>query len=240
MFTDIGVTMWRLRPPQDTEKDRLLLPVVDDKGQRNMWLAERVGTDTAFKTGDRVRFAVETSVPGYLYVIDRETVANGSFGKPLLIFPASEKEDNSVRPGMLFDFPDRNEDMPYLKINPVNVNYSGELLTVIISPKKLTGVVTDKDGYVTNGTWLADLEFGSDVEIYSRTDTADEVYSKSESEGSCGIKTRELRPDKSANSPCGSASRPLTTDEPLPQSIYRVIGAPGQPAVAFIKLAVRR
>ena len=140
---------------------------------------------------------------------------------------------------MLFDFPDRNDQWPYLKINPKKANYSGELLTVIISPKPLTGIQADKDGYVKNGTWLTDLEFGSNVEIYSRTDTGDLIYSKAESEGSCGIKTRELRPEKSADSPCGSASRLLTRDEPMPQSIYRVIGTAGQPAVAFVKLTVR-
>lgn len=238
--TDIGLTMWRLRPTMDSEKGFLLLPVLlDDKRTKQMWLAERVDTDAAFKADDRVRFAIESSSKGYLYVIDRETLSNGSFGQPILIFPAKESDDNTVRPGLLFDFPDRNDEWPYLKIQPKKANYTGELMTIIVSSKPLTGITTDGKGHIRNGAWLADLESEANVEIFSRADMADKIYSKPESEGSCGIKTRELRPETTADTPCGIQTRELTRDEPLPQSIYRVKGRAGQPAVAFVKLNVK-
>ncbi|MEP6789665.1 MAG: DUF4384 domain-containing protein [Acidobacteriota bacterium] len=239
--TELGVTVWRLRPPRESEKDNILFTVLlEDKKTTAKWLAERVGTDTAFKAGDKVRFAVETSTPGYIYVIDRETLANGSFGQPLLIYPTSASDDNLIKPGELFDFPDRNDPGgAYLNIDPKKPGYSGELVTVIISPKPLTGITTDKDGYVTNGTLLTDLEFGASFEIYSREDSDNKFYSKAESDGSCGIKTRELRPPgASTQAPCGSATRPLGVNEPLPQTIYSVTSYAGEPVVAFLKMNV--
>jgi hypothetical protein len=236
-FTEIGITMWRLRPRHGNESG-YLLPVKGDKDNREMWLSERVPEDTVFKAGDRVRFAIESSTAGYLYVFDRETYADGSFGQPVMIFPEGPDGDNSVRPGMLFDIPDQREDLPYFNMMPRKPNYTGELLTIIVAPKPLTLFKTDNAGKLKNGDALSELEFGAQVEVFSRSDMQNKVFSKAEAESTCGVKTRELRRDKS-DTPCGTGTRQLTRDEPLPQSIYRVKGPAGQPAVAFVKLAVK-
>ncbi len=237
-ITEIGVTGWRLRPPRAKENGQLL-PVIDSNKLRQMWLAERVGIDTTFSAGDKIRFAVESSDVGYLYVFDRETHADGSLGIPYLIFPENSLDDNSVGPGMIVDIPDQRDDVPYFNINPKNPNYSGEMLTVIISPTPITNFKTDRDGKLANSEYLTELEFGTEVELYSRADTADKIFSKSESESTCGSATRRSEQSKAAGKPCGVRSRQLTRDEPLPQSIYRVKGTTGQPAVAFVKLVVR-
>lgn len=235
--TEIGVTMWKMRPPRKDEVGQLL-PVIDETKTRRNWLAERVGLDTVFKAGDKVRFAIESSTTGYLYVIDRETFSNGSIGAPFLIFPESPEDDNSVRPGMLVDIPDQREDVPYFNIDPKKPNYTGELLTVIISPTRLTNIKTNDEGMVTNSDELKGIELGAEVEIFSRSDTTDRVYSKAESESACGVKSRKLERAKSTDSPCGDTRRQLTREEALPQSIYRVKGFVGLPAAAFIKLSV--
>jgi hypothetical protein len=238
--TEIGVTLWRLRAPRRSEANSFLLPVLDDNGERKMWLAERVPIDTVFDSGDRVRFAIESSVSGYLYVFGRETYSDGSLGAPYPIFAASKTDTNAVRPGMLFDIPDQREDLPYLKINPKKENYTGELLTIIISPKPNGDLGLDKNGNLRDGESLSELEFGSDVEVFSRTDTADKIYSKLESEASCGVKTRELvRENPNATDPCATRTRELTREQALPQTIYRIHGVSGKPAVAFVKLAAR-
>lgn len=215
--TEIGITVWRMRPPRALDTG-FLLPVRDENGDKKMWLSERVAPGTVFKLGDKVRFAVESSKPGYLYIFDRETYADGSFGEPTLIFPETEAGNNSVKPGMLVDVPDRGEEWPYFNLSTKKPRYAGELLTIIISPQKLTNLKTDENGKLKGGIDLTDFEFGPEVEIFTRTDTSDRFFSKAESE---------------------SASRSLTRDEPLPQSIYRVKAATGQPAVAFLNLAVR-
>jgi len=235
--TEVGVTLWRLRPAKPGEVG-VLLPV---KGDPRGWLAERVPDETVFKAGDRVRFAIESSDSGYLYVFDRETYSDGSFGEPLMLFPdpARMNENNAVRPGLLFDIPDQREDLPYFNMTPRKDTYSGEMLTVVISPKPITAFKPDSNGRLKNPESLTELEFGAQVEIFSRSDNENKVFTKSEAQSTCGAKTRELERDTSDRSPCGVTSRQLTRDEPPPQSIYRVTSAAGQPAVAFIKLAVR-
>ena len=237
--TEIGVTMWRLRQPTQAEAGSFLLPVLDDNQERKMWLAERVSLDTVFAPGDRVRFAIESSDSGYLYVFGRETYSDGSLGAPYPIFAASKVDSNMVRPGMLFDIPDQREDLPYLKIDPKKPNYTGELLTIVISPKPAADLAVDKSGNLKNGEGLAELEFGSEVEIFSRTDSVNKIFSKAEAEASCGVKTRELVREPTGTDPCGIQARKLTRDEALPQTIYRIKGLSGRPAVAFVKLAVR-
>jgi hypothetical protein len=49
-----------------------------------------VATDTVFHAGDRIRFAVETNAPGYLYIIQ-----HGSSGNWKPMFPSPEIDDGS-------------------------------------------------------------------------------------------------------------------------------------------------
>lgn len=237
--TEVGVTIWRLRPPRAADKGPKL-PVQVNDSKVVMWTPERVGTDTVFTKGDRIRLAIESSVSGYLYIINSEIYSNGGFGRPMLIFPATVNEDNSVGPGQLVDVPDKNEELPYFFINPKGADYAGEHLTFIVSPKPLTNLKTDNEGYIRDLDYLAEFEEHSDVEVYSRTDTQDKAYTQEEAESACGAKARELTREKLAAKPCGTKSRELTRGEPLPQSIYRVKSATGRPAVAFISLSVKR
>lgn len=239
--TDIGITLWKLRPPRSKEVGHLL-PVRDETDTVRMWLAERVPTDTIFKVGDKIRFAIESSDSGYLYVIDRETFADGTYGEPLLVFPASPDEDNAIGPGMLFDLPDQREDNPYFNLQVVKsggAEMTGDLLTVIISPKPLSIFKPDEKGYVKNSDDLVALEAAAEVEIFSRTDSDNKVFSKVEAEATCGQKTRGLVREKSTDKPCGNLSRQLNREEAKPQAIYRTKVPAGQPAVAFVRLAVR-
>lgn len=234
--SEIGVTMWKLRPSRTTD-DGYKLPVLVNN-LREMWTAERVNLDSIFGAGDRVRLAIESSASGYIYVIDSETYADGTFGDPILMFSAATDEDNSVKPGMLVDIPDQAEDLPYFLINPKQANYTGELLTVIISPKPLTNMKIDANGKIKNLDDLIELETKADAEIFSRNDTEDKIYSKTEAESACGAKTRELTREKATS--CTNQTRQLTREEPLPQTIYRVKTQSGQPIVAFISLNVKR
>ena len=140
---------------------------------------------------------------------------------------------------MLFDYPDQNDRYAYLNLDTKKALYAGEVMTIIISPKPLTIMKKDKEGNLKDSEELAALEFGSDVEIFSRSDTADRIYSKTESSSACGVKARELVREKTSGRPCGAAAGQLSRDDAEPQSIYHVKVSPGQPAVAFIKLSVQ-
>lgn len=236
--TEIGVTMWRLRPPLRGEAGpKLRVKVKKDADE--MWTAERVSTDTVFRAGDRVRIAIESSVSGYLYVINSELYSTGSVGPPTLIFPIFADEDNSVEPGMLIDIPDKAENYPYFSLKPQKANYAGELLTFIVSPEPLTKMRVDDEKHITDLGYLSDVEEDSEAEVFSRTDLRDKLYTAAEAEAGCGAKTRELLRGKTSGKPCGANTRQLTREEPLPQSIYRVKSITGRPVAAIVSLNVR-
>ena len=78
----LGITLWRLRPAaaSDDTQARLLEQEADSEV---VLVGERVGSDTIFKEGQKVRLGVESPRTGYLYVIDREQYADGTFNQLL-------------------------------------------------------------------------------------------------------------------------------------------------------------
>jgi len=238
--TEIGVTMWKVRPPKSREVGKQL-PCKDETGTTRMCIAERVPTDTAFKLGDKVRFAIESSDAGYLYIIDRETFSDGTFGDPILLFPESGQDDNQIGPGMLFDLPDQREEDPppyflFKRGSKGSAVLTGDVLTVVISPKPLSFDV-DQSGKIKDDDALVAMESVAEVEIFNRTDKADRIFSNVEAEAACGPKTRSLAREKSSSRPC---TRQLFREESAPQALYRVKGQAGQPAVAFVRLSLQQ
>jgi len=214
-----SIAIWKLRPPLRAEAG-FKLPV-KVSGSVQMWTAERVSTDSVFRSGDRIRLAVESPVRGYLYVINSELGSDGSMGHPHLIFPETAAQDNSVVPGMLVDIPDQRDELPYLVMNPKKLNYTDEGLAIVISPIRLK-IKTDGTGKIESLDDLDDITINADAEIFVRTDQRDKVYSNAESQSTCGARSRQLTREKTAEQPCGAATRQLTREEPLPQTIYRV------------------
>ena len=235
-----GLTIWKLRPAREGE-DGFFFEVKDDGGLIKLFLAERVDIDSGFSEGDRVRFGIESQLAGYLYIFDRETYSDGTLGQPRLLFPESELQDNSIVPGMLVDVPDQRASINRFKFEVTKTNYTGELITVVISPTRLPPIKTDVRGHLLDIEPLLDIEYKSSARFYSRSDMEDKLYSKAESEAACGSKTRELVPDaaRTKTRPCGTMTRELTPDGPAPQAIYEVTHPKGRPFALLFRLAVQ-
>lgn len=230
---DIGVTIWKMRRPLPSDNGVQLIVKAD--GRDEMWSSVRVDPLSPFRAGDKIRIGIESPNAGYLYVMNSEVSTDGSFGEPSLIFPTSDAKFNSVTAGMLVDIPDQKENYPYFTLRPSRGNYAGELLAIIITPKKLDFQLDDK-GKVLNVGSVIDLDSEIDFQIFASIDTNGEIYSQAESDAACGAKTRELVREKREQTPCGSTTRSLTRDAPPPQTIYRVNTYAGRPAIALIRL----
>ena len=102
---EIGVTIWRLQPTSANDGSARVL--VMEEARPTEWTPQRIEADTPLKVGERVRLSIESPRAGYLYVIDREQYADGSYGDAYLIFPTLRTRggDNEVRPGKLIDIP---------------------------------------------------------------------------------------------------------------------------------------
>ena len=136
---EIGVTVWRLRPPRPSDAGGRLL--VLDGLKKEQWVAERIEANAPLQIGDRVRITIESPRPGYLYIIDREQYADGSFGEGMLIFPTQNTRggDNRVEPGKLIDIPSQEDQYSYFTAQPAGERRDqvAEVLTIILVPQAL-------------------------------------------------------------------------------------------------------
>ncbi len=218
---ELGVTFWRLRPAADDETDAPTFPVKINNAVEE-WTAERVGSTTNFQKGDRVRFTVEASRSGFMYIVNREFYADGTVAEADLIFPTLRTRggDNRVTAGSLIDIPGTSDSVPYFTIKPRRADYAGEELAVIISPIKIPGIEPEMRAQkITRETvekWLQD--WGTTLDIYDAEDGEGIAYTASEA--------------NAAN----VQSRSLTQEEPLPQTIYRVQAKPNAPLVVLLRM----
>ena len=218
----VGVTIWRLRESRASDlPDSRLLIQEDAAAPAVEWTPERVEADTAFTEGERIRLSIESPRDGYLYVIDREQYADGTMSDPYLIFPTLRMRggDNSVSAGKLIELPDRSA----FRLRGMRPDYRGELLTVIVASKPLADVSAGPSALRLDGAIVARWEnqWGGRVQRF-------------ELEGGAG------RPYSRVEKQAGVEGRLLTQDDELPQTIYHVIGPPGDPLVVSVPLRIAK
>jgi hypothetical protein len=136
-YVRLGVTIWRFSPTQCAIPD-CPMPVEGTRGLIDT-AGTRVDDNVAFSTGERVRIGLESlSHEGFIYVIDREQFADGTFGDPYLIFPTKRihNGNNYARPGLQIQLPRAEGCFCVKSRNPQRVLVSDNLI-VIVSPQPL-------------------------------------------------------------------------------------------------------
>jgi hypothetical protein len=206
---EIGVTIWRLRPAGGNDGGARVL--VMENAQPTQWIPERVEADTPLAVGERVRLSIESPRSGYLYVIDREQYADGSYGDAFLIFPTLRTRggDNQVRPGKLIDIPAQEDNPSYFTLVPSasRSDQVAEILSIIVMPQPMENLrITDRPLKISKSDvakWEA--SGAGEVERFEMVGGAGTPWSQAEM----------------AASAAGS-SRILTQEEPTPQTVYRI------------------
>ena len=222
---EIGVTFWRLRPLKSFEEDDAPTFAVNTGDGIENWTAERVSSTTKFKANDRLRFTIESSRSGYLYIVSREFYTDGTTGRAELIFPTlktSGKGNNRVVAGSLIDIPDARAAAPYFRVNPKRKDYAGEEVIVIISPTRLPSVKIGTEAVAVESEkiekWVAD--WGTTVDIYDAADGEGVALTRTEAEA--------------AN------TRALTQEEPLPQTRYRFKARTNEPVLMVVQIQAKK
>ena len=220
VFAQMGLTMWRFRPSKVTDKTKEL--VEEDDGQQVEWTLERMAEGTALSPGQRVRLSFESlSRTGFLYVVDREEYADGTFGDPILIFPTQKSMDNDrVEPGRLTYIPSATGRFR-IKPSESAKTYVGESLTIIVSPKPLI----DEGQLQTKAIKLQPEQFNRWLKQWKSTGT------KFEMDGGTGqVMTPAEQSAAKLNSPL------LSQEDPVPQTIYRLAVKPDDPLLIVLPL----
>jgi hypothetical protein len=222
---EIGVTVWRLRPSRANDEGARVL--VLDGLKQSQWTPERIEAGTPVNIGDRIRISVESPRPGFLYIIDREQYADGSFGEPMLIFPTlrTRAGDNRVLPGRLIDIPAQEDQYSYFTAQPSGDRRDqvAEVLTIILLSKPLPLEIGQQPLKVSNtqiSTW--EKTWGGIAERLELVDGAGRTWTKEE---------------KIAGAANG---RQLTQGGPPPQTVYRVAGQAGGPLLVTVPLRYAR
>lgn len=202
----IGITLWQLSEVRPQTNLETLLENAD--GKKRYLLPERVSIDTIFEPYDLVRFTVESSRRGYLYIIDQEMFADGTIGDAYLVFPSKRINNgiNLIAPGKPIELPDLKGNPFYFELRPENQNgdsLTAEILTVIITDQPIPGV---KIGEIPSLIIEKTLEswrtkWVGRVEIFETDEHAD--YTKNEKNAANGNIT-------------------LNADDPLPQTVFMV------------------
>ena len=206
--SEIGVTIWKLRPATAGDTARLL---VQDPQGAMQWTPQRVEAGMPLALGDRVRVSVESPRDGYLYVIDREQYADGTTSEPYLIFPTTRARggDNRVTAGRLVELPAQTDAPPFFTLQATKPNQVAELITVLISQKPLMDV-TPGPGPLALGRDLVarwEKDAGSTVEQLEMVGGAGRAWSAEEQRAGA------------------DATRLLTQQDPPPQTVFRVVTA---------------
>lgn len=215
----LGITIWRLRPANTNDTGARML--VRDKS----WVPERVAAGTSFREGDQLRLSIESAQSGYLYVVDRELLVDGSTGPAMLIYPwAGVQMSNQVGPGKLIDIPAQDDNPSYFTARRSSPSHAGEILTVIVTSSPLNLPVSDKPLQISNAD-LAQWEklLGGPTEHLEMEGGAGETWTTQEQQAAI---------------PAGG--RQLTREDPAPQTIYRVFGIDKKGLLVNVRLLYGR
>ena len=198
----VGVTIWRFEPGT-AESSNAERSASGNYWNKADWVPRRVEADIKFREGDSLRISIESSFDGYLYVVNRDLLADGTYGETNLIFPAVG-ENNWLEGGKLIDIPAQDE--PPFKATPKR-DQSSELLTIIVTSSPL------------------ELRLGpSPIPIFEKQLREWEERWGGETErlemnGGAG-QIRTVEEQLAASS---TPSRQLTREDPMPQTIYSLI-----------------
>ena len=131
----LGFTLWRFQPASDEDQSKGLTEVSPQTGKLQKSARLEVGTPLA--VGDQIRIGIESlSHDGYLYIVEREKYADGSYGAANLVFPTlrSRGGNNFVRAGVLTSIPASTN---FEITRDTERRQTAEELIIIVSPKIL-------------------------------------------------------------------------------------------------------
>ena len=222
--TQLGLTIWRLR--RSAAADIGARIIVHQEGETEEWTPERIESNTPLRIGERIRFSFESPQAGYLYVIDREQYAGGLMGDPYLIFPTTRTRegDNQVGPGRIIEIPGQDDRPNYFSLSRTRLDQTGELLTVIITPKPIEGITIGAKPLRLSSQQVAQWEeqWGAFTEKFEMAGGVGKSWTRAEQEAGA------------------NATRQLTQDDPGPQTIYRVAVKQGAPLLVKVELRYSR
>jgi hypothetical protein len=224
-YVRIGVTIWRFSPSQCAIPNCPLL--TGEKGLIDTAAGARVDDSAALSTGERVRLGLESlSHDGFVYVIDREQYADGTFGEPYLIFPTKNIHNGSnyARPGLQIQLP-RAEGCFCVKSRSLQRVLAADNLIVIVSPQPLLS--PEEIG-------TKEIPLPARLAVYVSRAAREQVHHGTLKDG---VGLEHSAPEKAAGTKGLFDTEPVLTQSDLPpQNVYQSLVTRGSAAVFSLYL----
>lgn len=218
-FAQLGVTLWRFRKTKSTDVTKELIE--EDEGPVE-WTLERISDGTLLSPGQRIRLSFESlSRSGYVYVVNREEYADGTFGEPTLIYPTQKSVGtNNIEPGKLVYIPSATGRF-IIKPSDSVKKHVAESITIIVSTRPL--IADDQLG--PKSIKLRPEQFNAWQKEWAVTPT------KFEMDGGVGQSMTQTEQTAAKQN-----SRLLTQEDPIPQTVFRVALKPDAPMFITVPL----
>jgi hypothetical protein len=200
--TVVGVTLWRLRHANSADSGERLIVHEDADAE---WLPERISANAKLDQGDRLRISVEAARTGYLYVVDREQYADGSYSEPFLIFPTTRTlgGNNQVTVGKVIELPARDDRPPYFTVKRSRADQVAEVLSVLVTPSPLAEIKITGQAQKLSAAQIGEWEkWGAQVGLLELEGGAGKPWTREEKEAGTGV------------------AGTLKADAPAPQALY--------------------
>jgi hypothetical protein len=135
----LGLTLWKADPTRAG-------------GNPGSYCAElgltRAALGTELRRGEFVRLGVESSHPGYLYILNREATGQNTTDWQL-IYPSTRMRsgNNAVRSGALIEIPPDDQVCATFALNPTNDKVEGEQLAFLITSEPVSELSAKDSGH---------------------------------------------------------------------------------------------
>jgi serine/threonine protein kinase len=228
VYATIGFTVWRTRPATARDGEDVARETIDSQEMASERIADSISD------GERIYLGIESLTGeflpdkgGYLYVINREQYADGTFGRARLIFPTllTYGGQNRVKPGHPIVLPETNR--PFI-IKRSSLAQVAETYTIILSPWQfqLPQPLGDRAMELSNNL-VAEWEKQYGGRMY-----------RAALRGGVG-QARTKREQVVGSRGTFDTAEPLTQEEPMPQNCYRGTVKNGNPAMIMVVLRFR-
>lgn len=227
----LGFTLYRLQnAAADEDESKGFTEVNQKTGKRQKVV--RLEAETPLIVGETARIVIESlSHNGYLYIINREKFADGTYGVAKLVFPTlnSRRGNNFVRAGILTFVPAPPD---YFQITTdTKRKQTAEELTIIVSPKPLIDAALLQENAITISTdrliewvklWETDeVQRELDGGVGQTITLAEQTAGEDQAKGFTEIK------------------QTLTQDDALPQTVFDMKIRRGNPLLTRVTLEIK-
>ena len=179
----IGLNVWHMRPSVENSQVRMRGFVHDaDPNGKLDWTPFKTSLSTPITEGDYLRLGVQSSRPGFLYIVDRDIYRDGEKGPATLIFPTLRLRggSNAVGGRIPVEIPHPLDRPPALRAVRTRADQTAIEIFAIVTQQPISDLTAATDAQAVSSKrieqwereWGRDVDFVEDRSVIGKEYTA--------------------------------------------------------------------